>query len=119
MTQIDRLPALLLVHLQQFSFNTTTCHIEKRTDPIHIPTELRLSDSFHLRVYSLMAIVVHLGDHHNGHFVTFSRRGDHWLLFDDNVVYLADIHSIRRCFTEPGRGQCVPYILVYNEEPGV
>uniref|UniRef100_A0A8C5UJH1 Ubiquitin carboxyl-terminal hydrolase n=1 Tax=Malurus cyaneus samueli TaxID=2593467 RepID=A0A8C5UJH1_9PASS len=58
-----------------------------------------------LYLYRLMAVVVHHGDMHSGHFVTFRRapgaRSSQWLWISDESVRRASLHELFRCRAAP------------------
>jgi ubiquitin carboxyl-terminal hydrolase 22/27/51 len=40
-------------------------------------------------VYELASVVVHKGKIDSGHYISYSREGDDWFMFDDSKVVLA------------------------------
>lgn len=40
-------------------------------------------------IYELSAVIVHKGKIDSGHYVSFSREGNDWFMFDDSKVVLA------------------------------
>ena len=41
-------------------------------------------------VYELSSVIVHKGKIDSGHYVSYSREGDDWFLFDDSKVVLVN-----------------------------
>lgn len=45
-------------------------------------------------VYELSSVVVHKGKMDSGHYVSYSREGDEWFLFDDSKVVLVEEREV-------------------------
>lgn len=45
-------------------------------------------------VYELSSVIVHKGKMDNGHYVSYSREGDEWFLFDDSKVVLVEEREV-------------------------
>lgn len=41
-------------------------------------------------IYDLHSVVVHKGKIDSGHYISYSREGDDWFMFDDSKVVLAN-----------------------------
>ena len=71
---------------------------------ISFPLELKLTNTSDQtdnpdRLYTLFAVVVHVGSGPNhGHYISLVRSHTHWLLFDDESVELIEEANIHSCF---------------------
>ena len=87
LTHLTPLPHLARIQLQRF---------KKLSYRISFPLELKLTNTSDEtdnpdRLYSLFAVVVHVGSGPNhGHYISLVRSHTHWLLFDDESVELID-----------------------------
>ena len=116
--RIKRLPNILALHLKRFKYIEQLQRFKKLSYRISFPLELKLtntSDQVRIRVsspnpkpnpnpnpnpnqtdnpdrlYTLFAVVVHVGSGPNhGHYISLVRSHTHWLLFDDESVELID-----------------------------
>ncbi|KAJ2511414.1 hypothetical protein GGI11_005116, partial [Coemansia sp. RSA 2049] len=88
--RLKRLPNILALHLKRFKYNNSLGRHVKLSYRINFPTELRVPNTAEETedvLYSLSAIVVHLGGGmFHGHYISIVRSGDKWVLFDDDCV---------------------------------
>jgi ubiquitin carboxyl-terminal hydrolase 12/46 len=102
--RIKRLPQVLALHLKRFKYIEQYGKAKKLSYRVVFPLELRLyntSDDAEDpdRLYSLFAVVVHVGSGPSqGHYVTLVRSFGHWLLFDDDAVELKDESELQAVF---------------------
>jgi ubiquitin C-terminal hydrolase len=54
----------------------------------------RVDTTQKLETYILMAVVVHVGTHHSGHFITYRRSGDRWVRVSDSEVVQVDAAEV-------------------------
>lgn len=111
---IKRVPPVLAVHLKRFEHSkATSSKIETR---VSFPTKLDLNPyttsyqqvlkksmkasgapptnhntntPVNSLVYELSSVIVHKGKIDSGHYVSYSREGNDWFMFDDSKVVLA------------------------------
>ncbi|KAJ9084525.1 hypothetical protein DSO57_1023619 [Entomophthora muscae] len=119
--RIKKLPNVLALHLKRFKFQERLNRFAKLPYRVVFPMDLRLfnttNDSDDTdRLYSLFAIVVHIGSGLNhGHYVSVVKSGSHWLLFDDETVERIDEEDICKFFGDhPGVGS--GYVLFYEAQ---
>ncbi|KAJ2233005.1 hypothetical protein GGH97_005964, partial [Coemansia sp. RSA 475] len=84
---------------------------------VNFPTELRVPNTTEDTddvLYSLSAIVVHLGGGpFHGHYISIVRSGDKWVLFDDDCVEIIDENELSNYFGDyPNFGS--GYVLFYE-----
>lgn len=102
--RIKRLPRVLALHLKRFKYIEQYGKAKKLSYRVVFPLELRLCNTSidaedPDRLYSLFAVVVHVGSGPSqGHYVTLVRSFGHWLLFDDDVVELKDESELQSVF---------------------
>ena len=94
--RIKRLPNILALHLKRFKYIEQLQRFKKLSYRISFPLELKLTNTSDQtdnpdRLYTLFAVVVHVGSGPNhGHYISLVRSHTHWLLFDDESVELID-----------------------------
>ena len=116
---LSRLPTVLPIHLKRFSHSKSLSTSVKLDTKVQFPVTLNLQP-YLVRakvkkgdknaaaatttatgddeeapapsrpVYELSSVIVHKGKMDNGHYVSYSREGDEWFLFDDSKVVLVD-----------------------------
>ncbi|KAJ3082972.1 hypothetical protein HK102_001354, partial [Quaeritorhiza haematococci] len=103
------LPDTLLVHLKRFVNDPSTGFTTKVHTVADIPpaglelnsfvsgTQSGMKGNNDEYVYDLLACSNHFGGLHRGHYTTTCRRGDRWLLIDDNVTKeIKDVSEINK-----------------------
>ncbi|KAL6709589.1 hypothetical protein ACN47E_001524 [Coniothyrium glycines] len=111
---IKRLPPVLSIHLKRFEHTkSTSSKIETKVSfpvklDIHpyttahkaavkaaksnssglITTNHNMNSPANSLVYELSSVIVHKGKIDSGHYVSFSREGNDWFMFDDSKVVL-------------------------------
>jgi len=91
--RIAKLPPVLCLHLKRFKYVESLGQMKKLTYRVVFPFELKLvntTDDCEEQdvLYSLSAVVVHMGAHVNhGHYVALVKSGGKWLCFDDEAVH--------------------------------
>ena len=120
--KIKRLPNVLALHLKRFKYQEEAQRFIKLTYRVVFPLELRLFNTLESspdpdRLYSLWAIVVHIGvGPDSGHYVTIIKSAERWLLFDDENVSEVDEADLPKYFGDtPGVGS--GYVLFYESVP--
>eukprot|EP01103_Thecamoeba_quadrilineata_P015522 TRINITY_DN4934_c0_g2_i1.p1 TRINITY_DN4934_c0_g2~~TRINITY_DN4934_c0_g2_i1.p1 ORF type:complete len:368 (+),score=58.48 TRINITY_DN4934_c0_g2_i1:12-1115(+) len=102
--RIKKLPNILIVHLKRFKFLENTQRYTKLSYRVNFPLELKLCNTTSEsedsdRVYDLFAVVVHVGSGPNhGHYVSYIKSYNNWLVFDDDNVEMMEETSIQSCF---------------------
>ncbi|KAH8727111.1 ubiquitin carboxyl-terminal hydrolase-like protein 22 [Phaeosphaeriaceae sp. PMI808] len=111
---IKRLPPVLAIHLKRFEHTkATSSKIETRVNfPVKLdinpyttshqqilkksmkstgapPTNYNTNTPVNSLVYELSSVIVHKGKIDSGHYVSYSREGNDWFMFDDSKVVLA------------------------------
>ena len=121
--RIKRLPNVLALHLKRFKYIEQLQRFKKLSYRISFPHELKLTNTSDQtdnpdRLYSLFAVVVHVGSGPNhGHYISLVRSHTHWLLFDDDSVELIDEANIQSCFgssVDTAANTDTGYILFYQ-----
>lgn len=120
--KIKKLPNVLALHLKRFKYQEEAQRFIKLTYRVVFPLELRLFNTLESspdpdRLYSLWAIVVHIGvGPDSGHYVTIIKNAERWLLFDDENVSEVDEADLPKYFGDtPGVGS--GYVLFYESVP--
>ncbi|EFQ87101.1 hypothetical protein CFE70_005511 [Pyrenophora teres f. teres 0-1] len=109
---IKRLPPVLSIHLKRFEHTKSTS--SKIETPVRFPVKLdihpyttahkaamraaktsgappsnhNVNSPTNALVYELSSVVVHKGKIDSGHYVSYSREGSDWFMFDDSKVVL-------------------------------
>ncbi|KAJ2656388.1 hypothetical protein IWW48_005065 [Coemansia sp. RSA 1200] len=115
--RLKRLPNILALHLKRFKYNNSLGRYVKLSYRINFPTELRVPNTAEETedvLYSLSAIVVHLGGGmFHGHYISIVRSGDKWVLFDDDCVEVISENELSNYFGDfPNFGS--GYVLFYE-----
>ncbi|XP_044760311.1 ubiquitin carboxyl-terminal hydrolase 10-like [Coccinella septempunctata] len=115
---IEKLPAVLVLHLQCFRYNGNGCtKIMKKVEfPIDLQVDSRIlsgkPSSSSEKQYKLFAVVYHEGkEASKGHYVADAFHSGHhtWLRFDDAKVRSVSVESVLK-----PHGDRVPYLLFYK-----
>jgi len=106
--RFKRLPRILSLHLKRFKYVQTpresVAKYKKLSYRVVFPLELRLCNTAADaedgdRLYSLFAVVVHVGSGPNhGHYVSLIKSHGRWLLFDDDCVEVKDESELQTVF---------------------
>ncbi|XP_044760356.1 ubiquitin carboxyl-terminal hydrolase 10-like [Coccinella septempunctata] len=116
---IEKLPAVLVLHLQCFRYNGNGCtKIMKKVEfPIDLQVDSKIlsgkPSSSSEKQYKLFAVVYHEGkEASKGHYVADAFHSGHhtWLRFDDAKVRSVSVESVLK-----PHGDRVPYLLFYKE----
>ncbi|KAI4664850.1 uncharacterized protein J4E79_003148 [Alternaria viburni] len=109
---IKRLPPVLSIHLKRFEHTKSTS--SKIETPVRFPVKLdiypyttahkaamravktsgaplsnhNVNSPANALVYELSSVIVHKGKIDSGHYVSYSREGNDWFMFDDSKVVL-------------------------------
>ncbi|KAJ2182625.1 hypothetical protein GGF45_000675 [Coemansia sp. RSA 551] len=115
--RLKRLPNILALHLKRFKYHEGLGRYVKLSYRVNFPTELRVPNTTEDTddvLYSLSAIVVHLGGGpFHGHYISIVRSGDKWVLFDDDCVEIIDENELSNYFGDyPNFGS--GYVLFYE-----
>lgn len=122
--RIQQLPKILALHLKRFKYVEPLGKYKKLNYRVVFPLELRLyntSDDAEDpdRLYSLFAVVVHVGSGPNqGHYVSLIKSHRQWLMFDDDAVEPKDegeIQSVYGVTQENAQSTEAGYILFYQQ----
>ena len=109
---IKRLPPVLCIQLKRF--RQVANDSKKIEDHISFPLSLDMgpytTKPNHALVYELESVVVHesekgKGDTETGHYLTFTRQGDTWFLFNDDKVTAVTLDEVLKAQA---------YILFYS-----
>ncbi|XP_044760328.1 ubiquitin carboxyl-terminal hydrolase 10-like [Coccinella septempunctata] len=115
---IEKLPAVLVLHLQCFRYNGNGCtKIMKKVEfPIDLQVDSKIlsgkPSSSSEKQYKLFAVVYHEGkEASKGHYVADAFHSGHhtWLRFDDAKVRSVSVESVLK-----PHGDRVPYLLFYK-----
>ena len=102
--RIASLPPVLCLHFKRFKYVEKLGQMKKLTHRVVFPFELRLTNTTENcadsdALYSLRAIVVHMGAHMNhGHYVALVKSSGKWLCFDDDQVLPVTEGQVRSTF---------------------
>ncbi|KAJ1667793.1 hypothetical protein IW140_001346 [Coemansia sp. RSA 1813] len=115
--RLKRLPNILALHLKRFKYHQGLGRYVKLSYRVNFPTELRVPNTAEETddvLYSLRAIVVHLGSGQvHGHYISIVRSGDKWVLFDDDCVEIISENELSNYFGDfPNFGS--GYLLFYE-----
>ena len=122
--RIKRLPRILALHLKRFKYVEQLGKYKKLSYRVVFPLELRLCNTSDDaedpdRLYSLFAVVVHVGSGPNqGHYVSLIKSHGQWLLFDDETVEAKDeseIQSVYGVTQDNAQSTEAGYILFYEQ----
>ncbi|ORX78648.1 cysteine proteinase [Basidiobolus meristosporus CBS 931.73] len=119
--KIKKLPNILALHLKRFKYQENIGKFVKLSYRVAFPLELRLFNTSDKaedpdRLYSLFAVVVHLGSGpHHGHYISLIKSMGNWLIFDDDSVETIDESDLHKYFGNlPGSGS--GYVLFYEAQ---
>ncbi|KAJ1648607.1 hypothetical protein LPJ64_000061 [Coemansia asiatica] len=115
--RLKRLPNILALHLKRFKYHEGLGRYVKLSYRVNFPTELRVPNTTEETgdyLYSLSAVVVHLGGGpFHGHYISIVRSDDKWVLFDDDCVEIIQENELNNYFGDlPGFGS--GYVLFYE-----
>lgn len=122
--RIKKLPQILALHLKRFKYVEQLGRYKKLSYRVVFPLELRLCNTSDDaedpdRMYSLFAVVVHVGSGPNqGHYVSLIKSHGQWLMFDDDCVEPKDeseIQSVYGVTQDNAQSTEAGYILFYEE----
>lgn len=122
--RVKQLPRILALHLKRFKYVEQLGKYKKLSYRVVFPLELRLCNTSDDaedpdRLYSLFAVVVHVGSGPNqGHYVSLIKSHDQWLLFDDDCVEPKDeseIQSVYGVTQDSAQSTEAGYILFYEQ----
>lgn len=122
--RVNQLPRILALHLKRFKYVEQLGKYKKLSYRVVFPLELRLCNTSDDaedpdRLYSLFAVVVHVGSGPNqGHYVSLIKSHGQWLLFDDDCVEPKDeseIQSVYGITQESTQSTEAGYILFYEQ----
>eukprot|EP01017_Pseudomicrothorax_dubius_P006835 TRINITY_DN12027_c0_g1_i1.p1 TRINITY_DN12027_c0_g1~~TRINITY_DN12027_c0_g1_i1.p1 ORF type:complete len:286 (+),score=35.48 TRINITY_DN12027_c0_g1_i1:64-921(+) len=104
-THISILPQILVISLKRFKIGT---YKRKITDMIDYPLDLDLTKFAPKQScqYTLIGVIMHHGSLDSGHYVSFSKVGEKWYLFDDEDVRPAQPRDVLKREA---------YILMYRQ----
>ncbi|OAF70068.1 hypothetical protein A3Q56_02177 [Intoshia linei] len=120
--RIKKPPKLLALHLKRFKYQDSLRRFTKLNYKVSFSQELRFPNLIgekYNKLYKLIACVAHCGlTISSGHYLTFVRQGNGWLLFDDNAVENLPYWNIESFFggstNMPTRSE-TGYILFYQQ----
>lgn len=99
--KIARFPPCLMICFKRFEYETRG--LVKHKDKVDCPHHLNICH----KKYALRAVASHFGGAKNGHYVASFRRGDEWMIADDEQV---------RCYKETTPNEfSEAYILFYEK----
>lgn len=122
--RIKRLPQILALHLKRFKYVEQFGKYKKLSYRVVFPLELRLCNTSDDaedpdRLYSLFAVVVHVGSGPNqGHYVSLIKSHGQWLMFDDDCVEPKDESELQNVFgitQDSSQSTEAGYILFYEQ----
>lgn len=123
--RIKKLPRVLALHLKRFKYVDQLGKYKKLSYRVVFPLELRLCNTSDDaedpdRLYSLFAVVVHVGSGPNqGHYVSLIKSHGQWLMFDDDCVEPKDeseIQSVYGVTQDNAQSTEAGYILFYEQQ---
>lgn len=123
--RIKKLPRVLALHLKRFKYIDQLGKYKKLSYRVVFPLELRLCNTSDDaedpdRLYSLFAVVVHVGSGPNqGHYVSLIKSHGQWLMFDDDCVEPKDeseIQSVYGITQDNAQSTEAGYILFYEQK---
>ena len=110
---VNRLPAVLVLHLKRFSFDLRSLGVGNRRKldtMVRFPLQLEMTDALSGRShrYQLCAVSNHMGSTAGGHYTAHGRVGKDWWLFNDSrCSRLDDVQELQSRSA---------YILCYQRE---
>lgn len=122
--RVKMLPKILSLHLKRFKFIEQFKKYRKLSYRVVFPLELRLCNTSDDaedpdRLYSLFAVVVHVGSGPNqGHYVSLIKSHGQWLMFDDDCVEVKTESELQTVFgitQESSQSTEAGYILFYEQ----
>ena len=96
-TEVKIWPNTLVLHMVRWLAGG-----DKNNAKVTFEMEERVS----LAKYKLMAVCVHTGSPHSGHYVSYTRCNSEWLLSDDSRVKVVTPHEVLNA---------EPYLLLYTK----
>jgi len=101
---IKRLPNVLCIQFKRFEHNKEIGTTSKIGLKVQFPLQINMlpytnrarcqdtRENFELArscTYDLLSVVIHVGSLDTGHYISYSRVGNQWFMFDDHKVTLA------------------------------
>lgn len=123
--RVKKLPRILALHLKRFKYVEQLGRYKKLSYRVVFPLELRLCNTSDDaedpdRLYSLFAVVVHVGSGPNqGHYVSLIKSHGQWLMFDDDCVEPkeeSEIQSVYGVTQDNAQSTEAGYILFYEQK---
>ncbi|KAK4782699.1 hypothetical protein SAY86_007073 [Trapa natans] len=120
--KIKKPPQILVIQLKRFNYIEQLGRNKKLSYRVAFPLELKLIDYVEEAdaVYSLFAVVVHMGSgSSHGHYVSLIKSHHHWLFFDDENVEMIDESAVQTFFgsaQEYSSNTDHGYILFYERD---
>lgn len=123
--RVKRPPKVLVLHLKRFKYVESQNMMVKLNYRVAFPFELKLTNTSDDsedpdRLYSLFAVVIHLGSGmSHGHYVALVKTNGRWLQFDDESVtplnerFITQYYGASCDSTSTDTG----YLLFYSSEP--
>ncbi|KAK9845683.1 hypothetical protein WJX84_010743, partial [Apatococcus fuscideae] len=123
--KIKVLPPILCLHLKRFKYIEQYDRMRKLMYRVVFPFEIKLCNTVEDcpdadALYDLIGVVVHVGSGPNhGHYISYVRSHNKWLLFDDENVEVMDEATVRTAFGstyEYSSNMDHGYILLYQRQ---
>jgi len=91
-----RFPPILVIHLKRFELNMINMRWMKCSRHIKAQTELEINDAYHEKnlQYKLYAAIIHQGSLDGGHYTALCKRGQKWILFNDDHITEIDVEKL-------------------------
>eukprot|EP01028_Stygiella_incarcerata_P008761 TRINITY_DN39258_c0_g1_i1.p1 TRINITY_DN39258_c0_g1~~TRINITY_DN39258_c0_g1_i1.p1 ORF type:complete len:392 (-),score=75.83 TRINITY_DN39258_c0_g1_i1:33-1208(-) len=121
--RIKHPPPVIVFHLKRFKFFEQIQRHRKLSYRIACPEKMSIGSSSGCedvieQMYELTSVVIHIGSGASyGHYIAMAKSHGHWLIFDDDVVELAQWEDLEGYFGVPietnGTSETV-YLLFYK-----
>ena len=89
------LPSVLFLQIKRMEYSLTKKSMVKVNSPFEFYEEIDLSKYCHSNInennalYSLFAVIVHSGSATKGHFYSYVKKKDYWIIYDDEDTRIA------------------------------
>ncbi|KAL1527894.1 hypothetical protein AB1Y20_009270 [Prymnesium parvum] len=128
--RLERLPPLLMIMLNRFTFDLSTMRRKKLNHRVGVPMELDMApycrqESEGEMWYDCVGLLLHSGSAQGGHYTALLRPDSHakWHLFNDSRVSEASASTLDEAQGEGEVGSAGPsgnnaYLLIYRRRSG-